>query len=118
MESLVKLLADSAFLVGTVAFTQFTILVFRTKAKPRWLRRPSAEALTAIAISAMIAIALGLETAGLLSVGLPPILAIVAAPVVYALVTYLFWRGFGCRERLALADGGGSPFGSLAGRQA
>lgn len=117
MDSLVKLLADSAFLVGTVAFTQFAILLFRTKAKPLWLRRPSAEALTAIAISAMIAIALGLETAGLLAIGMPPILAIIAAPAAYALITYLFWRGFGCRERLALADGGRSPFAALADRR-
>lgn len=117
MDSLVKLLADSAFLVGTVAFTQFAILLFRTKAKPRWLRRPSAEALAAIAISAMIAIALGIETAGLLAVGMPPLLAIVVSPVVYGLVTYLFWRGFGCRERLALADGGRSPFGVLGSQR-
>jgi len=117
MESLLVFLSDSVFLVGTVLLTQVAILAFRSKVKPVWLRWRSAESLTAITVSAAIAIALGLEVAGLLAVGAAPLIAILASPAIYALVTWGVWRGFGCRQRLALADQGLSPFGRLqAGR--
>lgn len=100
----------TGILVAIVAGIQLTILIFRNKARPHWLRSRLADTTAALVISTAFAMGLGNEFAAMIATGMSPLVAIVVVPLVYAAATYAFWRLFNCRERLRRADAGQSPF--------
>ena len=116
MTSLAFLLVATVALVAALAATQLALLAFRNPFRSLWLRRPGADNAAAIAITFGVSLTFAFEISALVGIGVPTLIAILAAPVLVAGISWSIWRLLGCRERLRRADAGKSPF-YLDGRE-
>lgn len=111
MTPLVSFALDTVAMTAAVGFVQAAYLLMRYENRPSWLQRETGHTLLSTVIALVGIIAIGFEVAGLMQLGLDGEMAILTAPMVCWLASWAIWRGFHCRERLAMADGGLSPFG-------
>ena len=100
-------------MIAALGLAQAAYMLTRYGNRPSWLQRETGHALLSIVIAMVGIIAIGFEVAGLMQVGLNGEMAILTAPAICWLAAWGIWRGFHCRERLAMADRGLSPFGRL-----
>lgn len=105
MTPLASFALDTVAMIAALGLAQAAYLLTRYGNRPSWLHT-----LLSIVIALVGIIAIGFEVAGLMQLGLNGEMAILTAPALCWLAAWAIWRGFHCRERLAMADGGVSPF--------
>lgn len=113
MSPITSFALETTAMIASLALVQAAVLLMRSANRSTWLKPGDSDTLLTVTIGVIILLAIGLEVDGLIRAGVEKELAILAGPVVCAVISRIIWLGFNCRARLAMAEAGLSPFGHL-----
>lgn len=113
MSPIYSIALETTAMIVSLALVLSASLLMRYVNRSSQQKRDNIDSLLAIAIGVAVLIAIGLEVDALIRAGLGRELATLAGPIVCMAAAKIIWQGFHCRERLAMAEAGMSPFGRL-----
>lgn len=114
MESLLLIAGEIALLFLVVVGGYATILLYRAPGRAKWLEGDGASTLVMIVMMSAGIFTLAWLVSGLASLEFDPLLSIVLAGAIFAVMAWGLWKLLRMRDRLAAAAEGKSPFGRRA----